>query len=298
MKWNNIVSEVQSIRAEDAKTFIQSAATNAYQLIDVRQPQEYNKEHLAGAILAPLNELMAGAININKAIPTLVYSREGERSVAAAQWLITQGYTDVQVIEGGLNSWNGYKASGHAELNLKLIKVDAEFPDALSLAFAMEEGLRLFYIELARETKDDVFKKLYRKMASFEVEHKQVLSKKYSILQGKELIQKERENHEDQLMEGGGYADITLIKALANTNNAHDIFSLGLAMETQALDFYTRLARQATDKKTETFFLEMADEEKKHLAFISSQMDQYLAGLLFSIIGILGIIPILERQNS
>jgi len=277
MKWNNVVTDVKSISIEKAKDYIQTTAADAFQLVDVRQPQEYNKEHLPGAILAPLNELMGGTVNLKKELPLLVYSREGERSLAAAQWLITQEYTGVQIIEGGLNRWNGYKASGHSELNLKLIKPDAEFPDALSLAYAMEEGLRLFYIELARETKEDVFKKLYRKMASLEVEHKQVLAKRYSISEGKELIQKERENHEDQLLEGGGYADITLIKTLANTNNAHDIFSLALAMETQALDFYIRLARQAIDEKSETFFLEMADEEKKHLVFISAQMDKYLS---------------------
>lgn len=277
MKWKNVIPEVRSINSDEAKAFIHTCATESYQLVDVRQPQEYNREHLPGAILAPLNELMAGTVDLKKEIPVLVYSREGERSLAAAQWLTSQDYADVQIIEGGLNNWRGFKASGHTELNLKLIDPEAEFPDALSLAFAMEEGLRLFYIELARETEDKVLKKLYRKMASFEVEHKQVLSKKYSISQGKELIKKERGNHEDQLMEGGGYADITLIKALANTNNAHDIFSLGLAMETQAMDFYIRLARQAEDKKSEAFYLEMAGEEKKHLAFISSQMDQYLS---------------------
>lgn len=261
---------------DDAKDFLQSHAAESFQLVDVRQPEEYNKSHLPGAILLPLAELVADRGILDKEKPVLVYSRSGQRSLAAAQWLSSQDYSQIWNIEGGIQAWQGKLAFGHYELNLNLLNPEAEFDDAVSMAYAMEEGLQQFYIMLARETKDEIYKKLYRKLASFEVDHKRELSRLYSISEGKELIQKEAEQNQGQILEGGGYADITLIKTLANTENAYDVFSLAIAFETQAMDFYTRLSTHATRPEVKKFFLEMADAEKEHLKFVSKEMDDYI----------------------
>ena len=276
MKWDSVFNEIKSITAKDAKAYIESTATDAYQLIDVRQPEEYMKQHLPGSLTVPLNDLIANKVVLHKEKPVLVYCKKGERSLAASQWLASQGFGDVRHIEGGIDSWLGNKAFGHFELNLNLLNPETEFPDAISMAYAMEEGLRLFYMELARETKDEFFQKLYRKLASFEVEHKSDLSNKYRIVEGKELIQKEVDERHGQIMEGGGYADITLIKTLANTEDISDVFGLAMAFEIQAFDFYFRLSQHAVKKEVKAFFMEMADAEKVHLAFISREMDKYL----------------------
>ncbi|MBT6504848.1 MAG: hypothetical protein HOK67_33675, partial [Deltaproteobacteria bacterium] len=46
--------------------------------------------------------------------------------------------------------------------------------------------------------------------------------------------------------------------------------------EIQAYDFYVRLSRHTVRPEVKSFFLEMADAEKIHLAFISNEMDTYL----------------------
>jgi sulfur-carrier protein adenylyltransferase/sulfurtransferase len=276
MKWNNVMNEVSTISVDDAKAYLDSHPSDDYQLVDVRQPEEYSKKHLPGARLIPLGELADGKGGLDKLKPVLVYSRKLARSQAAARWLNSQGYSEVLCIEGGISAWLGELAFGHQELNLNLLDPEVDFQDAISMAYAMEEGLQQFYILLARETKEEVFKKLYRKLASFEVDHKRELSQMYSISQGKELVQKEIEEHHGQILEGGGYADITLIKTLANTESAQDVFSLAAAFETQAMDFYTRLSAKAVKPEVKKFFLEMADAEKKHLAFVAREMDLYI----------------------
>ncbi len=276
MKWRNIIKSIKSMSVEEAKAYIESHALVSFQLVDVRRPEEYSKSHLPGALLISLDDLITGKDNLDRQKPVLVYSRSGNRSLAGAQWLTSQGFSDVSYIEGGINAWQGKVAFGHYELNLNLLDPEAEFPDAISMAYAMEEGLQQFYIILARETDDEIYKRLYRKLAAFEVDHKRELSKMYSITQGKELIQKELKEHQGQILEGGGYADITLIKTLANTESAYDVFSLAVAFETQALDFYTRLSAQAVRPEVKEFFLKMADEEKKHLVFVSNEMDRYI----------------------
>ncbi len=276
MKWNNVVADVNSMTNEEAKAYIGNHPSDSFYLLDVRQPEEYSKRHLPGATILPLEDLVSGKGNLDKEKAVLVYSRSGSRSLAGVQWLTAQGYAEVWNIEGGINTWEGEAAFGHHELNLHLINPEVKFPDAISMAYAMEEGLQQFYIMLARETEEEIYKRLYRKLAAFEVDHKRELSRMYSISQGKELIQKEIEEHQGQIMEGGGYADITLIKTLANTESAYDVFSLAIALEAQALDFYTRLASQTARPDVKKFFLAMADAEKEHLVFVSREMDRYI----------------------
>jgi rhodanese-related sulfurtransferase/rubrerythrin len=253
-----------------------SNSSGTYELIDVRQPAEYAKSHIPGAISMPLNDLVGGKIDLPERKPIFVYSRQGGRSKAAVQWLASQDYQEVKEIAGGIDSWHGNRAFGPYSINLEIVKPTVEFPDAVCMAYAMEEGLRRFYLEIARDTKEELYQKLYRKLAAFEVEHKQALAKSYSITQGKELIAREFEEHQVQLMEGGGYADETLLKTLANTSSVTDVFSLAIAFETQAFDFYTRLAKHAVKQEAKSFFLQMADAEMEHLTYVTNELDTYL----------------------
>ena len=276
MKWSKVVTKVESIDVDTFKTMLAESSAGSYVLIDVRQPAEYAKSHIPGAVSMPMNDLIEGNVTLPDPKPIIVYSRQGGRSKAAVQWFVSQDFQDVKEIEGGFDSWTGNRASGQFDLNIGIIRQDVEFPDAVSMAYAMEEGLRQFYLEIARETVDETYKKLYRKLASFEVEHKQALADSYSIASGKELIEKELQEKQVQLLEGGGYADETLIKTLANTDSPYEVFSLAIAFETQAFDFYLRLSQYATNPEAKKFFLEMADAEKEHLAFVTKEMDKYL----------------------
>ena len=276
MKWSNIIDEIKIKSIEATKSYLNSERSGSYLLIDVRQPGEYAKGHIPGAVLMPLNDLIAGQIDLPEHQPLLIYSRTDRRSQAAARWFVAEGFKEVYRVENGLDGWNGNKALGHFELNLNLIKEDIEFPDALSMAYAMEEGLRQFYLEIARETTDDFYKKLYRKLASFEVEHKQAIAESYAVDNGKKLIEKEFAQQEGQILEGGSVTDETLIKTLANTSSVYDVFSLAIAFETQAFDFYVRLSRHAVKPEAKAFFLEMAEAEKAHLAFVTNEMNNYL----------------------
>ncbi len=276
MKWNNIITEINSMGVEEAKSYIGSHTSDSFQLVDVRQPEEYSKKHLPGAILLPLGDLIEEKGMLDEKKPVLLYSRSGSRSLAGAQWLNSNNFSDVWYIEGGIEAWEGKVAFGHYTLNLNLLNPEVEFPDAISMAYAMEEGLQQFYMMLARETKYEMYKKLYRKLAAFEVDHKRELSQIYSLTQGKEFVQKEFEEHQGQIMEGGGYADMTLIKTLATTESPYDVFSLAVAFETQALDFYVRLSAHAVRPEVKKFFLKMADAEKEHLSIVSKELDKYI----------------------
>ena len=78
-------------------------------LLDVREQEEYDKKHLKGAILLPLNDLKTADLSTilpDKDQPIFVYCWAGRRAEYAANDLAKFGYTKVYEI-GGLLDWHG-----------------------------------------------------------------------------------------------------------------------------------------------------------------------------------------------
>ncbi len=57
MKWIQFFTPVKSLSALDAQDYIRDHAKEDVTILDVRQPAEYEKAHLPGAVLIPLPEL-------------------------------------------------------------------------------------------------------------------------------------------------------------------------------------------------------------------------------------------------
>jgi rhodanese-related sulfurtransferase len=66
--------------------------------IDVREPEEYNENHVKGAINIPPASLMNGApelFDVPKDSEIIVYCRSGARSNSAIPYLKQLGFTDI-----------------------------------------------------------------------------------------------------------------------------------------------------------------------------------------------------------
>lgn len=59
--------------AEEAKKFMAEHPEGSYTLLDVRQPSEYEQEHLPGAKLVPLGQLGEALKEIDKDKPVITY---------------------------------------------------------------------------------------------------------------------------------------------------------------------------------------------------------------------------------
>lgn len=64
---------VVSMTAEDAREFMKGKNPDDFNLIDVRQPTEYERGHLAGAQLIPVGQLQDHLNEVDKAKPTITY---------------------------------------------------------------------------------------------------------------------------------------------------------------------------------------------------------------------------------
>jgi len=74
-------------------------------LVDVRELEEYERGHLAGAELYPLRHIIEDAEKLPHDRPIFLICRSGRRSTRAMHWLIGLGFEDVQNLKGGLLSW-------------------------------------------------------------------------------------------------------------------------------------------------------------------------------------------------
>lgn len=77
---------------------------DAIQLIDVRQPDEYDAGRIAGARLIELRQLSFQAQTIDPERPVVFYCRSGSRSAMATQAFIRAGF-EAHNMAGGLLEW-------------------------------------------------------------------------------------------------------------------------------------------------------------------------------------------------
>ncbi len=94
----------EQITPAEAKALMDSEQD--YVILDVRTPEEFAAEHIAGAILIPDYEIGEKAESIlhDKDKLILVYCKSGRRSKNAAKELAALGYTNIKEF-GGIDDW-------------------------------------------------------------------------------------------------------------------------------------------------------------------------------------------------
>lgn len=77
-----------------------------WQILDVREPYEWEAGHIEDAIHIPLNQVMAGGEQgrLDPERPVAVFCRSGNRSELAALMLQARGYR-AENVEGGAEAW-------------------------------------------------------------------------------------------------------------------------------------------------------------------------------------------------
>lgn len=98
----NEKAQYQKISPEKAQEMMKEESF----LLDVRTQEEYDAGHIEGAVLIPVNDILADQFEKlpNKDQVILVYCRSGNRSEVAARHLVESGYTQVYDF-GGINDW-------------------------------------------------------------------------------------------------------------------------------------------------------------------------------------------------
>jgi rhodanese-related sulfurtransferase len=89
-----------------------NSSSPSFTILDVRTPEEFKSEHLAGAISLNVNspDFPNKIEQLPKSNTYIVYCRAGVRSARAMNLMKERGFTQVYNLLGGLTKW---KADGH-----------------------------------------------------------------------------------------------------------------------------------------------------------------------------------------
>jgi len=176
-------------------------------------------------------------------------------------------------LAGGIKAWAGEKAYGPLDLGLLWFQGDEEYPDAVHLAYAMEDGLQKFYGNMAENASSPNEKKLFEQLAGYENIHMERLVKE---CQRAGLEEVSAAGSDPGVMEGG----MTIEEMQARTPafaSVNEILEFAMALEAQAYDLYGRMAHKCTDDESRHLFVRMMDEERAHLNHLSFELDKVLS---------------------
>lgn len=95
---------IDSLSVQQASTLF--SEKNAI-IVDVRENNEWQEQHIPNAIHIPLGELSSRLTELDayKNSAIIAQCRSGKRSLQAAETLKSAGFTKVYNLEGGLNAW-------------------------------------------------------------------------------------------------------------------------------------------------------------------------------------------------
>lgn len=83
-------------------------AAGDMQLVDVRTREEYKSGHLKNSLLADWkkrDEFARRVKKLDNTKPVYLYCAAGGRSHAAAEWMRSNGFTQVYELDGGIEKW-------------------------------------------------------------------------------------------------------------------------------------------------------------------------------------------------
>ena len=266
MRWRQFFTPVKSFNADQTKQYMNRTPSDKFTLLDVRQPGEYESEHIPGAKLIPLPDLNTRMTEIDADKPTIVYCAIGGRSRVAAQMLAGKGFKEVFNLSGGIKAWRTEKAFGQEELGLKLFSGKESPEETLIVAYSLEEGLREFYLSMVPKVKNENARQLFEKLSFIEVKHQDRIFDEYIKISGASVSRDEfKENIVVTAMEGGLTTEEYLKLYRPDLEVAEEVISLAMAIEAQALDLYQRAADRAETEESKYMLMQIATEERTHL---------------------------------
>jgi rhodanese-related sulfurtransferase len=261
--------KVDTISVDEAKKVLKTKEEKNIALVDVRQPEEYERGHIPGAQFIPLADILKRKEEIDPSRTVITYCARGRRSRSAAILLQGQGYDHVLSMDGGIEAWEGATAKGQYEQGMHLLEGRETIEELISMAWALEEGTRTFYTGVKDLVDDNKAKKIFDALIKAEKKHKQMLFKALENIKGKDNAEEifSRETLKGA-MEGGISVDSTLARLEEEETHVEDIIELSMQIEVNSLDLYIKISRRPVSEDTMQTFTALIEEEESHLSWL------------------------------
>jgi rubrerythrin/rhodanese-related sulfurtransferase len=257
---------VNEITTDELRSYLDSRSQVEYLVVDVRQPEEFEKSHIPGAKLIPVGELANRLGEIPRTANAIFYcSSGGERSQRASEQAVKNGFSRVFKVSGGLDAWTDATISGRP--SLKALDLSGGPETALRAAINLEKGAERFYERLSVAMKNTVVGPLLNNLAAAEEGHAREL---FDILcelgaPPAEEFDEFYESLPGDVLESGESYDAVIEYALdAAKNGPRTLLELALDMEYRAQDLYGALVEVLPKPELKAQLQELVDQEKAH----------------------------------
>lgn len=81
------------------------ARGESWLVLDVREPEEFERCRIEGSLHLPLGELSARCSELEPGTPTVCVCHHGIRSAHAVAALVRRGFKNVRNLTGGIDRW-------------------------------------------------------------------------------------------------------------------------------------------------------------------------------------------------
>jgi rhodanese-related sulfurtransferase/rubrerythrin len=274
----DIFTKVNVITADDTKELISNKPQDELEIIDVRQPAEYERGHITGAKLIPLSTLADNIEKLDVSKTIVTYCQRGVRSNSAAALLKRMGFEDIFSMKGGIEAWNGNEATGDYDAGLFLIEGRKTVDEFVTLAWALEEGARIFYSSAMDLVTDTEAKDLLSTLVKAEENHKAALSQTLSRIKEKDMTDDIiKDSSLENIMEGGISVDKAIEWLGEQENGLISVLELSMHLEANSLDLYMKMYNELENDEVKEVFSGLVKEEKTHLARLGNLLNEKIA---------------------
>ncbi|MDA3834855.1 MAG: rhodanese-like domain-containing protein [Spirochaetales bacterium] len=250
-----------------------------YVLVDVRFPEEYEDEHIAGSILIPLAEISQRITELPATCDIIFYCNSGRRSRVAALFATSVPFCQKKVynVLGGILAY--FERTLPDYPTLAALDLNGDVQDLLYSAMNIERGTSLFYSAVLEKTGDSPLRATLEELVQAEEAHAHLLynfwkkdlpvappfAELYKALRG-------------DIVEGGKRLDeqLTLLDTLAESS-PQALLEMILDIEYAAYDLYCAVAEKLRATSMAESFLSLAQAEKHHMRLAAEAFNTFKA---------------------
>lgn len=259
---------VSNITADQLREYMSHHGESEYQLVDVRESEEYEQGHIPGAQLIPLSELEARQPQVRRLSErkTIFYCRSGGRSMRAASWAsqLVQ-LRQVFNLVGGMMGWEGRQVADFPRM--RTIDLRGGVDSLLRQALDLEKGTHELYELLVREYVEGPIAEVMAKLADAELVHAELVHRLLSSVSEVPIpsFAEMFAAAPGRLVEGGESYEhlVQRARSLAGRGDAA-LLELALEIELAAYDLYKSLSATITSEPAKSALLDLAQQEKRH----------------------------------
>ncbi len=260
-------TEFANLSPGQFREYAQQHKEKDWLLIDVRQPSEYAKKHIPGAVLMPVSELQSRVFELPSDRALVFYCHSGGRSAFAADLVSEAEITEKNIfnITGGIMAWDGKTLADFPKI--AVFSKTASLPELLMTAMNLEKGAFRFYHYALEKFSTEPFAPALADLSKAEEAHAELVYRHWKKTQASPAsFERLFADLGGEILEGGEKLE-TVISRLEKADGSPciTVMELALHIEYTAYDLYRTVAEQAGNSDAKEVFLSIAQAEKGHM---------------------------------